>query len=187
MTFLYLKVHCHCALSFLCIGAMAEFTQDDFDENIALKTKATRAVHEYLADCSRIKMPTVAKFMVFNEVNATTNNGNENKWIKMNLSPPSQNLASCSGSRYGSNSSLSSRASSRASSRSSGFTTPQLRDVAAQLQSAQRMAGSPLPMDVYPPAEDDNYDELVKMVKDSAEKQKEIMDCLQELTAKKKK
>ena len=80
MTFLYLKVHCHCALSFLvywsCIGAM-EFTKDNSDENIALKTKAIQAVHVYLADCTRIKMSTVAKFTAFNEVNTTTNNGKQ--------------------------------------------------------------------------------------------------------------
>ena len=61
----------------------------------------------------------------------------------MNLPPSSQNLASCTGSQYGSNASL--------SSRSSGYTTPQLRDVlAVQLQNAQRMTGSPLPMDAQP-------------------------------------
>lgn len=153
---------------------MSEFTQEDFDENIALIMKVIQAGQEYVADCARIGMKIVDKFNVIAKSNDGTNSGNEKMWKEVYLS--TGNLGAARGSHYGSSASLSrhSRSSSRASS-ASGCTP------------CRRVDEQPLPMDDSSYQLGDKSDEILRMMRANAEQQQHIMDRLAKLEAKKKK
>ena len=164
---------------------MSGFTQEDLDENIAKKMRLIQAGQEYVADCDRLGMKTVDKFLAIAKSNAGSNHANENAW-KATMHLSTVTVRAARGSPYGSSASMP----------SSGYSTPMLRDVLLpQLQNSQRMSGSPIPTDdqssysgaQLPPTTPDKLDELIKMTKFSTEKLEQLSARMDKFEAKKKK
>ena len=176
---------------------MSGFTQEDFDENIAKKMRLIQAGQEYVADCDRLGMKTVDKFLAIAKSNAGSNHHNEDAW-KATTHLSTVTLRAARGSPYGSSASLSqmSRSFSRASSGS---------DCAPYR--GQRMADLPLPPDDSPPppaiqlygvtealaevtkqlkANTEQQQEMMKKVDATAEQQEQMMTRLEKLESKRK-
>ena len=162
---------------------MSEFTQDDFEVNIALKMKAIQAGQDYVTDCNRIGMKTVEKFIVIAKSNAGANDRNEKQWKETYLQeniqaylPPTGSLRSARGSQYGSSVSVT-RSSSRASSVGSGY-GPYRPRILEQPMDDEPSYQIPAPTSSLAPAPaptPDKLDEIMRMMITTAEQQKELI------------